>query len=176
MRFKSVILRRLSQCFLTNMPQMSQKRAVLLSPPLALRKVGGGVGWRGCGDWSTRAGCLPPPAAFCLPKSILQILSLSSMYCDMKRLECNELRNHYYNFSMTVCPQHIFLASDSIIPTYMCYTLATVNYYLSNTPSAFTPQVLAYTISSVSDVTLVLLQPLRQTLTILQDSVPRSHM
>lgn len=98
------------------------------------------------------------------------------MYCDMKRLECNELRNHYYKFSMTVCPQHIFLASDSIIPTYMCYTLATVNYYLSNTPSAFTPQVLAYTISSVSDVTLVLLQPLRQTLTILQDSVPRSHM
>lgn len=45
MRFKSVMLRRLSQCFLTNMPQMSQKRAVLLFPPLALRKAGeGGLG------------------------------------------------------------------------------------------------------------------------------------
>lgn len=176
MRFKSVMLWRLSQCFLTNMPQMSQKRAVLLSPPLALRKAGRG----GLGGGVVVNGALGLGASHllqhCLPKSILQILSLFSMYCDMKWLECSELRNHYYNFPMTVRPKHTFLPSDSIIPTSMCYTLATMNYYLSNTPSAFTPRVLAYTISSFSDVTLVRLQPLRQTLTILQDSVPRSHM
>lgn len=94
----------------------------------------------------------------------------------MKRLESNELRNHYYNFSMTVCLSHTFPASDLVISTYMCYTIATLNYYFSNSPSSSTPQALAYTISSVSDIIPVLLQSPRQSLTTLPDSVSRSHM
>lgn len=67
MRFKSVMLRRLSQCFLTNMPQMSQKRAVLLSPPLALRKVG--VGW-GLGGGVVVTGALGLGASHLLQHSV----------------------------------------------------------------------------------------------------------
>lgn len=106
-----------------------------------------GWGWGNLWWLDTRAGCFPPPAAFSVSPSILQILSLFYMYCDMKWSKCNELRNHHYNFPMTVYPQHTFLASDLIIPTYICYSSATQNYYFSNTPSSFTPWVLAYTIS-----------------------------
>lgn len=95
----------------------------------------------------------------------------------MKRLESNELRNHYYNFPMTVCLSPTYFSSIRlVISTCMCYNIATLNYYFSNSPSSTTPQALAYAISSVSDVIPVLLQPPRQTLTTLQDSVSRSYM
>lgn len=43
-------------------------------------------------------------------------------------------RNNNYNLLTTACHQHTSPASDLVIPTYMCYTLATLNNYFSNTP------------------------------------------
>lgn len=142
-------------------------------PPLALRKP----------RWGLRSlellGSVPLAScsSLCLPQSTLQILSLFCMYRNMKRLESNLLeRSHYYNLPMSVCHQHSFPISASVIPTSLCYTLATLNYCFSNIPSLFTSQAFAYPISSVRHITLTLFQPPRQTLTILLNSVPRSHI
>lgn len=89
--------------------------------------------------WLEHLSWVPPTSCsiLCLPKSTPQILSLFFMDHDMKRLGSYELRNHYYNFPMTVCQQHQYLSSirlgsSSLYVLYLSHTellLVLLQYY-----------------------------------------------
>lgn len=177
MRFKSIMLRRLSQCFLTNMPQMSQKRAVLLSPPLALRKAGGRGGWVEGLWWLEHSGWVPLTSCSILftQEYITNIIAFQYVLwretTGMQWVKESLLQFPYDSMSPTYFSS-IGLNYSNLYVLYFSHNeLLSLQYSKCIHTSGFGIHYFL-----VSDVTLVLLQPLRQTLTILQDSVPKSHM